>query len=196
MIFQNRTGVHVLDIVFTVPRACDNKFDHPILTKLTRMQFCFIFPMVIICFYVKVYRCYFVRITNKLFNPSRHDALQGPYVLKMTLCVTFGAPQFRTHFRSITLCLKYIVIHMVWRTHVRRTQLCATFGARPCSIPLSSLDDLFGHLGRQGCPWPPESSGTIPPSDRFGYQHRPGMPSRPYFSAPAATSKPSVGYLP
>ena len=64
------------------------------------MQFCFIFPMVFDCFYAKVYRYYFVRITNKLFNTSRHDALQGPYVLKMTLCVTFGASLSATIFRA------------------------------------------------------------------------------------------------
>ena len=52
------------------------------------------------CFYVKVYRYYFVRITNKLFNASRHDALQGPYVLQMTLCVTFGASLSVTIFRA------------------------------------------------------------------------------------------------
>ena len=83
-----------------MPRACDNKFDHPIFTKLTRMQFCLIFPMDFNCFYAKVYRYYFVRITNKSFNTSRHDALQGPYVLKMTLCVTFGASLSATIFRA------------------------------------------------------------------------------------------------
>ena len=51
-------------------------------------------------FYVKVYRHYFARSTKKLFNTSRHDALQGPYVLKMTLCVTFGASLSATIFRA------------------------------------------------------------------------------------------------
>ena len=77
---------------------------------------------------------------------------------------------------------------MVWDTCVHETILCVTFGARPRSIPFSLLDALFGHLARQGRPWPPESSGTIPPSDRLGYQNRPGMLSRPCFGMPAASS--------
>ena len=140
------------------------------------------------------HRC--VKVTSHSTNMSEHVALQGAHVPETTLCVTFGAPQLRSHFRFVALCSKYTAILMVWRTHVRQTTLCVTFGARPCSIPLSLLDDLFRHLGRQGRPWPPESSGTIPPSNRLGYQNRPGMPSRPYFGAPAVTSKPSVGYPP
>ena len=148
------------------------------------------------CFYVSATLWRFCKIIKNAKNLSQHEMLKGTNVHEMTLRVTFGAPEFRSHFRFVTLCSKYTVILLVWRTHVRQTTLCVTFGARPCSIPLSLLDNLFGHLGRQGRPWPPESSGTIPPSDRLGYQNRPGMPSRPYFGEPAATSKPSVGYLP
>ena len=161
---------------------------HQRYQKFTNNQKPYIFPMKFQCFYVSATRWRFCKIITNANNLSQHEMLKGTNVHEMTLCVTFGAPQFRTHFRFITLCLKYTVIHMVWRTHVRRTPLCVTFGARPCSIPLSSLDDLFGHLGRQGRPWPPESSGMIPPSDRLGYQNRPGMLSRPCFGMPAASS--------
>ena len=157
---------------------------HQRYQKFTKKQKSHIFPMEFHCFYVSATRWRFCKLIKNANNLSQHEVLKGTNVHEMTLCVTFGAPQFRTHFRFITLCLKHRVIYMVWRTHVRRTLLCVTFGARPCSIPLSSLDGLFGHLGRQGRPWPPESSGMIPPRDRLGCQSRPGMPSRPYFGTP------------
>ena len=74
----------------------------------------------------------------------------------MTLCVTFGAPHFGTHVRLLTRCSNYAVIHITLGTHVPQTKLHVTFGARPRSIPLSLLDRLFGHLGRQGRPRTPE----------------------------------------
>ena len=145
-------------------------------------------------FYVDVVRRRFGKVTKNATDSSQHGTLKGAYVYEMTLCVTFLAPHVRTHFRFLIRCSKYTVIHMLPRTHVPQMALCVTFRARLRSIPLSLLDRLFGHLGRQGRPRPPEDSGMVPPSDHLGCQSRPGMPSRPYFGTPALTSKPPVGY--
>ena len=74
----------------------------------------------------------------------------------MTLCVTFGAPPFGTHFRLLTRCPRYARNHLLSGTHVPQTTLGVTFGARPRSIPRSPLGSLCGHLGRQGRPSAPE----------------------------------------
>ena len=44
-------------------------------------------------------RC--VKVTSHSTNMSEHVALQGAHVPKTTLCVTFGAPHVRTHFRRL-----------------------------------------------------------------------------------------------
>ena len=75
---------------------------------------------------------------------------------EMTLCVTFGAPPFGTHFRLLTRCPRCARNHMLSGTHVPQTTLGVTFGARPRSIPRSTLGSLCGHLGRQGRPSAPE----------------------------------------
>ena len=87
---------------------------------------------------------------------SKHVALQGAHVHENTLCVTFGAPRFRTHFRILTRCFEYAAFHMLSRTHVRRTTLCVTFGARRRSIPSGLLDLFFGHWDHRGRPSTPE----------------------------------------
>ena len=155
----------------------------------------YIFPMKYQCFYVSTTRCRFGKVIKNATNVSQHEALKSANVHEMTLCVTFFAPRFRTDFRSVTTSQKYTVIHMLWGTHVRQTTLCVTFGARPRSIPSVVLDNLFGHLGRQGRPRPPEDSGMITPRDHLGCHCRPGMPSRPYFCTPSTASKPPVRYL-
>ena len=86
----------------------------------------------------------------------RHDALEGAHVHENTLCVTSGAPRFRTHFRNLTRCFKYAAFRVLSRAHVRRTVLCVTFGARRRSIPSGLLDRLLGHWDRQGRPRTPE----------------------------------------
>ena len=155
----------------------------------------YIFQMKSQCCYVSTTRCRFGKVIKNATNMSQHEALKSANVHEMTLCVTFFARHFRTDLRFFTASQKYTVIHMLWGTHVRQTTLCVTFGARPRSIPSVVLDNLVGHLGRQGRPRPPKDSGMVPPSDRLGCQSRPGMPSRPYLGAPALTSKPPVGYL-
>ena len=52
-------------------------------------------------FFLKVNRCHYDTITNRSANMSHHDACQDAHVLKMTLCVTFGAPLSRTVFRVL-----------------------------------------------------------------------------------------------
>ena len=146
------------------------------------------------CFYVSTIWWRFNKIIKHANNLSQHEALKGAYVHEMPLCVTFLAPHVRTHFRIFIRCSKYTVILMLPRTHVRRMTLCVTFRARLRSIPLGLSDRLFGHLGRQGRPRPPEDPGMLPPSDHSGCRSRPRMPSRPYFGTPALTSKPPVGY--
>ena len=159
---------------------------HPILTHISNVFY---------LFYVNSVRRLFGEVIKNATNMSQHHALKGANVHEMTLCVTFFAPHFRTEFRFFIASHKYTVIHMLWGTHVRQTTLCVTFGARPRSIPLSLLDDLCGHLGRQGRPRTSKDSGMLPPRDHLGCQGRPGMASRPYFGTPTATSKPPVGYL-
>ena len=44
-------------------------------------------------------RC--VKVTSHSTNMSEHVALQGAHVSETTLCVTFGAPHVRTHFRCL-----------------------------------------------------------------------------------------------
>ena len=44
-------------------------------------------------------RC--VKVTNHSTNMSEHVALQGAHAPQTALCVTFGAPHVRTHFRCL-----------------------------------------------------------------------------------------------
>ena len=129
---------------------------HQRYQKFTNNHKSHIFPIKFQCFYVSATRWRFCKLIKNANNLSQHEVLKGTNVHEMTLRVTFGAPQFRTRFRFITLCLKYTVIHMVWRTHVRRTPLCVAFGARGRSILLGLLDHFLGHLDHQDGPGTPE----------------------------------------
>ena len=80
---------------------------------------------------------------------SQHDSLKGVYVHEMTLWVTSGAPHPKTHFRLFIVNSKYTKITLLLETHNPQTSLCATFGARLCSIPLGILDHLLGQLRSQ-----------------------------------------------
>ena len=100
---------------------------------------------------------------------SQHDALKSTNVHEMALCVTFGAPQFRTHFRFSIGCSEYAVIHMFSGTHVPQTTLCVTFGARHRSIQLGLLVRSLGPLDpkatqglRNGSAWRPFGLATSP----------------------------------
>ena len=108
------------------------------------------------CFYVSVTPWRFCKITSNANNLSQHEMLKGTNVHEMTLWVTSGAPQFRTHFRFLTGCSEYAMIHTLSGTHVSQTILCVTFGARHRSIPLGLLVHTLGHLDPQGHPRTPE----------------------------------------
>ena len=95
--------------------------------------------------FVSAIRRCFGKVANNSTTMSQHEALKGAHVHEMTLCVTFGAPHVRTHFRLFFVCSKYTMIHMLLGTRVPQTILCVTFGARRRSIPLSLLDRLLGH---------------------------------------------------
>ena len=114
------------------------------------------------CFYVSATRWRFCKIITNANNLSQHEMLKGTNVHEMTLCVTFGAPQFRTHFRFLTGCSEYAMIHMLSGTHVPQTALCVTFGARHRSIPLGLLDRTLGYLDPQGHPRTPNGSAWRP----------------------------------
>ena len=95
--------------------------------------------------------------------------LSGTHVPQNTLCVTFGAPQFRTHFRFLTGCSEYAMIHMLSSTHVPQSTLRVTFSARHRSIPLGLLDRPLGHFDpkaahglRNGSIWRPFGPPTTP----------------------------------
>ena len=94
-------------------------------------------------FYVDAARLRFGEVIKNATNLSQHEALKGAHVHEMTLCVASGALRFRTHFRLLTRCSNYAVIHITLCTHVPQTTLYVTFGARPRSIPLSLLDPLL-----------------------------------------------------
>ena len=128
---------------------------------------------VLCLFYVNVVGRCFGEVTKNATDPSQHGTLKGAYVHKMTFCVKFLAPHVRTHFRIFIRCSKYTAILMLPRTHVPRMTVCVTFRARLRSIPLSLLDRLFGHLGRQGRP-------RLPEDFRNGSAERPfGLPKSP-----------------
>ena len=112
--------------------------------------------MVFHCFYVSATRLQLRDVTKKDNALLRHDALEGAHAHENTLCVTSGAPRFRPHFRLLTRCFEYAAFPLLSRTHVRRTALCVTFGARRRSIPSGLLDRLLGHWDRQGRPRSPE----------------------------------------
>ena len=145
---------YIFDMASTLPKSCGT----PRLTKISSIQFLFIFPLVFQCFYLSVTRLQFGEITKTISAVLRHDALEGAHVHENTLCVTSGAPRFRTHFRLLTRCFEYSTFQMLSRTHVRRTTLCVTFGARRRSIPSGLLDRLLGHSDHQGRPRTPEWS--------------------------------------
>ena len=77
---------------------------HQRYNKFTNNQKSYIFPMKFQCFYVNAIRWRFGKIIKNANNLSQHEALKGSDVHEMALCVTFGAPQFRTHFRFFMLC--------------------------------------------------------------------------------------------
>ena len=106
--------------------------------------------MVFLCFYVSATRLQLREVTKKDIALFGHEALEGAPVHENTLCVTSGAPRFRTHVRFLTRCFKYAAFHVLSRTHVRRTTLRVTFGARRRSIPSGLLDRLFGHSEHPG----------------------------------------------
>ena len=58
-------------------------------------------------FYVNMNRCRLGQATQHATSSCQHDALMGVHVHEMTLCVTFGAPNFRNHLRSVLLCSRY-----------------------------------------------------------------------------------------
>ena len=150
-----------------------------------------IFRMTFQCFYASTAQCRFGKVIKKTAGLSQHAPLKGAHVHENTLCVTSGAHRFGTNFRSLTRCSKYTANPMLSGTHVRQTTLCVTFGARLRLVRSSLLGGLFGHLRRQANPSTPERSrrATI-----WAPKQHPGMPSRPYFGAPAATSKSPVMY--
>ena len=121
------------------------------------------------CFYVSTIWWRFNKIIKHANNFWQHEALKGAYVHEMTLCVTFLAPHFRTHFRFFIRCSKSTVIHMLPRTHVPRMTMCVTFRARLRSIPLGLLDRPLGHFDpkaahglRNGSIWRPFGPPTSP----------------------------------
>ena len=149
--------------------------------------------MVFQCFYVSATRLQLREVTKKDIALFGHDALEGAPVHENTLCVTSGAPHFRTHFRLLTRCFKYAAFHMLSRTHVRPDHtVCNVWRASP----FDSVGPLGPSLWPLGPPRPPKYSGTVPSSDRLGCQRRLGMPSEHLFVTPATTSRPPVGYLP
>ena len=118
--------------------------------------------MVFQCFYVRAIRCCFGKVANNSTTMSQHEALKGAHVHEMTLCVTFGAPHFRTHFRFFTVCPKSTVIHMLLGTHVPQTALCVTFGARLRSVPLGLLDSLLAARAAKAAQGLRNGSGWVP----------------------------------
>ena len=143
---------YIFDMASTLPKSCGT----PKLTKISWNQLLHVFPMLFQCFYASATRRQLREVTNKLDALFWHYALEGVHVHENTLCVTFGAPRFRTHFRILTRCFEYAAFHLLSRTHVRRTTLCVTFGARRRSIPSGLLDRLLGHSDHQGRPRAPE----------------------------------------
>ena len=139
---------------------------HQRYQKFALNQKSYIFPMKFQCFYVSTSRCRFGKVIKNATDMFQHDVLKGAHVHEMTLCVTFGAPHFRTDVRFFITCSKYTVIHMLLRTHVPQTTLCVTFGARLRSVPLSLLDRLLAAKAaqglRNGSAWGPFGPPTSP----------------------------------
>ena len=147
-IVHNLTGVPILAMFLTWHHhhaiSC---VIHQRYQEFTNNQKSHMFPMVFQCFYVSVTRLQFGEITKTSNAVLRHDALEGAHVHENTLCVTSGALRFRPHFRNLIRCFAYAAFHMLSRTHVRRTTLRVTFGARRRSIPSGFLDRLLIPFG-------------------------------------------------
>ena len=142
---------------------------HQRYQTFTNNQTSHVLPAEFQCFYVSATRWRFCKIIKNANNLSQHELLKGTNVHEMALCVTFGAPQFRTHFRFLTGCSEYAMIHMLSGTHVPQSTLRVTFGARHRSIPLGLLDRTLGYLDPQGHPgtlngsaWRPFGLATSP----------------------------------
>ena len=145
---------YISDIASTCRKHCDQ----PRSTKIWSMHFLHVSPMYLQCFYISATQLQLVVCTTHTTDLSQHEALKGVHVHENTLCVTSGAPHFRTHFRLLTRCFKYAAFHSLSRTHVRQTTLRVTFGARLRLVRSSLLGSLFGHLRRQDSPSTPERS--------------------------------------
>ena len=96
--------------IFCLASTCYENSDPPRLTKISRIHFLHIFPMVLKCFYVSAVR---LQVGAKTINTMlRHDALKGAHVHENVLGVTFGTLRFGTHFRIAIPCSKATMVHI------------------------------------------------------------------------------------
>ncbi len=103
------------------------------------------------CFYVSATRWRFCKLIKNANNLLQHEALKGTNVHEMTLCVTFGAPQFRTHVRFfVERSKKYVFWHACPPEHTVRNVWRAS--------PFDSVRPLGPHPWALGPPRPPRDS--------------------------------------
>ena len=134
---------------FCLASTCYENSDPPRLTKISRIHFLHIFPMVFQCFYVSAVRLHVGEVTKTINTMLRHDALKRAHVHENAKGVTFGAFRFGTHFRLPTMCSETAMIRMLLGTHVPQTTVGVTFGARRRSSPLGLLDRFLGQSDPQ-----------------------------------------------
>ena len=78
--------------------------------------------------------------------------LQRALVAKITISVTFGAPQFIPQIRSFCKCSEYVTFSTMPAAMVRELTACVTFGAPRVGVPVASCRrPIFGHPLGMSC---------------------------------------------
>jgi len=149
--------------IFDMASTCYKNNDPTKLTKVSLISCLHIFPMAFQCFHVEANRHRFGKVIKTLTDMFQHEALKCAHVHEMTLCVTSGAPHFRTFFALPTCMLKiysnsYAFAHTCPPNHTGRN-----VWRTPPFDSAGPLGPPVGRPGHQGCPKTPEPVhlGTI-----------------------------------
>ena len=101
----------------------------------------YIFPMFFQCFYINNVEHQFSSFAKFTTRHRPRDAFQCGHVPKVSVCVTYFAPLFRTQNCSFSECSKYVMFSITFGPHVLQTTVCVTFWAHCRCAPPRLLGD-------------------------------------------------------
>ena len=101
----------------------------------------YIFPTFFQCFYINNVEHQFSSFAKFSTRHRPRDAFQCGHVPKVSVCVTYFAPLFRTQNCSFSECSKYVMFSITFGPHVLQTTVCVTFWAHCRCAPPRLLGD-------------------------------------------------------